>query len=82
MARHRNGQFTKKDLAVKTDKIFQENSNKKSDPVVIAELIKKGIEVKNPKIRYSGGYRSSTILLLKRFLPDKIMDKMIMSYFK
>lgn len=57
-------------------------SNNNPEPIVIAKLIKKGIEAKNPKTRYVGGPMASMILLLGKGLPDKLMDKVIMSQLK
>ena len=48
-------------------------------PSVIANLIAKAIQSKNPKTRYSGGYMAGFILFLRRVVPDRIIDKMILS---
>lgn len=77
-----SGNTAYKDLAAKTHKAFTQLSDNISEPIVIAKLIKKGIEAKNPKTRYSGGYMASQILFLKKVLSDKLMDKVIMSQMK
>lgn len=77
-----SGQTVYKDLADKTYEGFKRNADKKPEPIVIAELVKKAIEAKNPKTRYSGGYMASQLLFLKRILPDKLMDKLILSQLK
>lgn len=77
-----SGHTAYKDLAAKTYKGFKKNFDKKPEAIVIAKLIKKGIEAKNPKPRYSGGYMASSILLARKVLPDKLMDKVIMSQLK
>lgn len=55
---------------------------KGSEPIVIAKLIKKSIEAGNPKTRYVGGAMAKPMLLMRRLLPDKLFDKMIMSQMK
>lgn len=77
-----SGNTAYKDLAAKTHKAFTQLSDNIAEPIVIAKLIKKGIEAKNPKTRYMGGGMASTVLLLGKVLPDKLMDKVIMSQLK
>jgi short-subunit dehydrogenase len=50
-----------------------------SNPAVIARLILKAIQSKRPKTRYNGGYMAGFILFIRRIVPDRIIDKMIMS---
>lgn len=50
-----------------------------SKPSVIAGLILTAIQSKKPKARYSGGYMARFILFIRRFVPDRIIDKMILS---
>jgi len=50
-----------------------------SKPAVIANLILKAIQSKKPKTRYSGGYMAGFILFIRRVVPDRIIDKMILS---
>ena len=49
---------------------------------VIAKLIKESIEAKNPKTRYAGGSNAKQILLIRKIVSDKILDKIIMSQYK
>jgi short-subunit dehydrogenase len=51
-------------------------------PAIIAELIKKALEAKNPKTRYVAGYMAKPVIFLRKLLSDKQMDKMIMSQVK
>lgn len=70
-------------LATKTNKLFSQLSSGVVEPIVIAKLIKMGIEAKNPKTRYRTNQMASTVLLfLKKILSDKLMDKLIMSQIK
>ena len=52
------------------------------EPIVIAKLIKESIEAKNPKTRYAGGSNAKQILLIRKIVSDKILDKIIMSQYK
>jgi short-subunit dehydrogenase len=56
--------------------------DKNPEPIVIAELIKKAIEAKKPKARYSAGYMAAPVLFLRKILSDSLMDKAIMSQLK
>ncbi|MBT31193.1 MAG: short-chain dehydrogenase/reductase [Thalassobius sp.] len=53
-----------------------------ADPIVIAKLIKKGIEAKNPKTRYVGASGAKMMLFFRKMLSDKMFDKLIMSQMK
>lgn len=48
-----------------------------SDPIVIAKVIDKAINAKNPKTRYSAGAYSWILLTMRSILPDKWFDKLI-----
>lgn len=52
------------------------------EPIVIAKLIKKSIEMKNPKTRYVGGFLAKPFLMIRKILSDRLMDKIIMSQMK
>ena len=51
-------------------------------PIVIAKLIKESIEAKSPKTRYSGGSNAKQILMARKIVSDKMLDKIIMNQFK
>ncbi|WP_421942949.1 SDR family NAD(P)-dependent oxidoreductase [Pedobacter sp.] len=55
---------------------------KGSEPIVIAKLIKKGIEARNPKTRYIGGEMAKPMLFMRKVLSDKWFDKLLMSQMK
>jgi len=61
---------------------FSGTEGKNAPPAVIARLIKKAIEVRKPKARYSAGYLAKPTLILRKLLPDRLMDKLIMSQVK
>lgn len=52
------------------------------DAVVIAQLIKKGIEAKRPKERYIGGAMAKPMLFMRKILSDRLFDKMLMNQMK
>ncbi|WP_262709679.1 hypothetical protein [Hymenobacter fodinae] len=75
-----SGHTAYQDLAAKTHSLFTRLSQDVAEPVVIAELVRKGIEAKSPKARYTTSQLASWLLLgLKRLLSDRQMDKLIMS---
>ncbi|MCK0190275.1 oxidoreductase [Arenibacter sp. F20364] len=55
---------------------------KNAEPELIANLILKAITVNKPKTRYSGGFMAKPLLLMRKMLSDKMMDKIILSQFK
>ncbi len=56
----------------------EENSfDNYSDPIVIAKVIDKVIDARNPKTRYSAGAYSWILLTMRGILPDKWFDKLI-----
>ena len=78
-----SGHTAYKDLTAKTHNLFARLSRDVADPIVIARLVRKGIEAKNGKARYKSSQMASSLLLfLKRILSDKQMDKLIMSQLK
>lgn len=55
--------------------------HKYSEPKLIADLIYKAIESKNPKTRYAGGYMAKSSLFMRKILTDKMLDKIVLSQF-
>lgn len=53
-----------------------------ADPIVIAKLIRQGIESNNPKTRYVGASGAKMMLFFRKILSDKLFDRMIMSQMK
>lgn len=62
--------------------MYNNMDKRASDPVVIAELIKRGIEAKNPKTRYAGASGAKLMLFFRKILSDKLFDRMVMSQMK
>ncbi len=69
-------------MAGAVEKFFKASSANLPEPIVIAKLIKEGIEAKSPKARYSGGYMAAVALFMARFVPDKLQDIIIASQIK
>lgn len=63
-------------------KMYADMEKNAVDAVVIAKLIKKGIEAKHPKARYVGGAMAKPMLFMRKMLSDKLFDKMLMSQMK
>jgi NAD(P)-dependent dehydrogenase (short-subunit alcohol dehydrogenase family) len=47
-------------------------------PKIITDLLLQALKSKRPRTRYHGGEMASLILLLKRFLPDRMLDRLIL----
>jgi short-subunit dehydrogenase len=77
-----SGQTAYAGLANSLDKMYTAIEKSASEPLVIAKLIKKGIEAKNPKTRYIGGKMAKPMLFMRRILSDKLFDKMLMRSMK
>ena len=77
-----SGNTAYKKMVDGVQKIFAQSADKNPEAIVIAKLIKKGIEAKNPKTRYAGGYLAKPSLFMSRFFPDKLKDKIILSQYK
>ena len=69
-------------LLADATKSSYEKEGEASDPIVIAEVIEKSISSKNPKTRYARGAKAKLILFLRRWLPDKLFDKALLSQIK
>jgi short-subunit dehydrogenase len=77
-----SGKTVYQDMAAAVEKFFTGVKTDLPEPILIAQLIKRGIEAKNPKARYSAGYMAKPSLLMAQFIPDKWQDKIIASQLK
>jgi hypothetical protein len=59
-----------------------QTSAKGSPPDVISELILKALGARRPKTRYHAGKMAGLVLSMRRHLPDRIFDHLIMSSFR
>ena len=55
---------------------------KVAEPSVIAQLIIKAITAKRPRTRYHGGYMASLVLTMRKLLPDRQFDAVLLSQLK
>lgn len=77
-----SGNTVYKDLANKHFKMLESADKRGSEPIVIAKVIVKAISSKHPKTRYAAGEGAKLILTIKKIMPDKIFDKILMSQMK
>jgi short-subunit dehydrogenase len=56
--------------------------DKVAEPIVIVNLLRKAINAKKPKTRYSGGYMAGVALFMRKTLSDRMFDKMMKSQLK
>jgi len=56
-----------------------EMESKLPEPEVITNLVRKAINAKTPKTRYSGGYMAGIILFMRKLLTDRMLDGVLMS---
>ena len=53
------------------------------DPVVLAKKVDQIINAKNRKIHYKiGGFMEKFSIVLKRILPDRAYEKLLMNHYK
>ena len=50
-----------------------------SEPSIIAEVVSQAIKAKKPKTRYAAGKFAKPMILMRKWLGDRIFDKIIMS---
>ena len=66
-----------------TLKMMDEHVNSGGNPNEMAEAIYKIIQTSNPKIHYKvGAFMQKFSIVLKRILPDKVYEKMLMNHYK
>lgn len=75
-----SGKTAYKNLAEGIAKMYA--AIKGADPVVIARLVKKSIETRRPKTRYVGGAMAKPMLFMRKLLPDKLFDRLLMGQMK
>jgi len=77
-----SGHTVYKDLAIPFAQSLAVIDDKVPGPGVITELVRKAIEAKKPKTRYSGGYMAGVALFMRKILSDRLFDKMMMGQVK
>ena len=62
---------------------MDEHVDSGSNPNEMAEAVYKIIQTPNPKIHYKVGiFMQKFSIVLKRILPDKVYEKMLMNHYK
>jgi short-subunit dehydrogenase len=77
-----SGNTAYKEMVKGAEKGFKQTEKNNSEPLVIANLIKKGIEAKKPKTRYAGGSMAKPLLFLRSILSDRMLERLILSQTK
>lgn len=63
--------------------VIERDEQSGQPPIKIARLIEKIITTSRPRLRYAiGAFDQTSVLFLKRILPDRWFDRIIMSYYK
>ncbi len=75
-----NGPY--KELAMKHAKMYERADKTGSKPIVVAKTIVKAILAGKPKTRYATGGGAGLILFMRRILPDRAFDKLLLSMMK
>lgn len=77
-----SGNSAYKELVKGAERSFKQTEKNNSEPIVIAKLIKKGIEANKPKTRYAGGSMAKPLLFLRSILSDRMLERLILSQTK
>ncbi|MEJ2114374.1 MAG: SDR family oxidoreductase [Flavobacteriaceae bacterium] len=63
--------------------LMNEHVNSGSDPILMANVIYKIIQSGKPKVHYKvGSFMQKFSIVLKRILPDKIFEKLLLKFYK
>ena len=73
-----SGHTAYKELVSKHVRLLGRVYRRGSAPMVIARVIVKAIRSKNPKTRYTAGAGAKPILFLRKILPDKLFDRIML----
>ena len=62
---------------------MNEHVDSGSDPLIMAKTVYKIINTKNPKVHYKvGEFMQKFSIVLKRILPDKMYEKLLINHYK
>ncbi|MCJ7802519.1 MAG: short-chain dehydrogenase/reductase, partial [Candidatus Marinimicrobia bacterium] len=66
-----------------TLRIIENDENAGQDPILIGKLLNQIINKPNPKLRYTvGAFDQKLAAMLKRLLPNRLFDWIIMKHYK
>lgn len=72
-----------KEVYQNTLNLMNEHVDSGSDPNIMAKVIYKIINTKSPKVHYKvGEFMQKFSIVLKRILPDKVYEKLLMNHYK
>jgi short-subunit dehydrogenase len=74
-----SGNTAYKNLAQKHANMFAQADKMGSKPIVVAETIARAVAAKRPRTRYATGSGAKPILFIRRILPDRLYDKLMLS---
>jgi NAD(P)-dependent dehydrogenase (short-subunit alcohol dehydrogenase family) len=78
-----SGNSAYKKLAMGHVRMLEEIDRKRSSqPIVIAKVIEKAIVAQKPRTRYVAGSGAKLLMTLKKILPDKAFDSLVLSQMK
>ncbi|WP_298903889.1 SDR family oxidoreductase [uncultured Psychroserpens sp.] len=64
-------------------KAIDDDVDSGGDPIMVSEMIYKIINTKTPKIHYKvGAFMQKFSIVLKRILPDKVYEKLLLNHYK
>ncbi|MFT5847643.1 SDR family oxidoreductase [Psychroserpens sp.] len=64
-------------------KAIDDDVDSGDDPIIVSNMIYKIINTPNPKIHYKvGAFMQKFSIVLKRILPDKVYEKMLLNHYK
>ncbi len=75
----RSGNSAYSEQAKRLEKAFVDayDSGRGSDPSVIADTVAKAVRARRPRTRYATGYLARRVLFMRRWLSDRMFDRMI-----
>ena len=60
---------------------FTAHETSGSSPDVVAEVVERALNARDPKVRYPAGKNALKLTLLARFLPEKLLDRAVLRTF-
>jgi NAD(P)-dependent dehydrogenase (short-subunit alcohol dehydrogenase family) len=74
-----SGQGVYKKMTEKFAGMQQSFVHRLSDPLVIARIVLKALRVSRPRTRYAAGFMAGPILMMRKLLSDRMMDRLLSS---
>jgi NAD(P)-dependent dehydrogenase (short-subunit alcohol dehydrogenase family) len=61
--------------------VFTAHETSGSAPDIVAQVVERALNARNPKVRYPAGKDAAKLTLLARFLPEKLLDRAVLKTF-